>query len=362
MRQVRSFGHSTTKLPLSSEVKLSETTLSDEAIRNLWLQSGKTQREFSRLIGLPFGQLHSKISNAQQREVRNVAREIMKPSPYPVFDKPLEMFGDVLVIPDPEFPYHNADFLNRVLDLADAWGIKQCNIAGDALHFNSISKWEPAWTLPATGGLSELNRQEFLLRVRGLPAKQRAVFIDWLDNCTYRSDTNSVGDEVEIARRCLVRLGEQFDQIDYVLGNHDGRFLSALHSPLFANQLLQFIGIEEPKWRIAPYYYSVLHTDKGDWRIEHPRGASKSTPYSLASKYLCNVAQGHSHRLSMEWDKSGNWYAIHMGCCVDENRLPYASQRSNASDAHKLGAMIIRDGYPYLLHDGVDWKWMRKRT
>ena len=308
---------------------------------------------------MDYNTLHNRISNAKQREIRDMGREYLKPSPYPVFDKPLEMIGDAVIIPDPEFPYHHAEFLNRVLDLAEAWKINQCIIAGDAMHFNSISKWEASWTVP-TSGLSERDKDKYVKLVLSLPNKYRESMLEWLDEKEMSKSGDSVGDEVAIAKRELVRLGEQFDLVHYVIGNHDGRFLSALNSPLFADQLLQFIGINDPKWKIAPYYYSVLHSGETMWRIEHPRGAAKNTASALASKFLCNIAMGHSHRWVMEFDRSGHYYAIHMGCCVDETRLAYAAQRSIAGEAHKLGALIIREGKPFLLNEDTPWEMYKK--
>jgi len=49
-----------------------------------------------------------------------------------------------------------------------------------------------------------------------------------------------------------------------------------------------------------------------------------------------------------------------MGHCVDERRLPYASQRSNTSPAHVLGAVIIRGGFPHLLMERTPWKQYAK--
>jgi hypothetical protein len=337
------------------------TTLPGEALRELQLKSGLTQRQFARQYGISYNTLHSKICNAQQREVRNFGREYLKPSPYPVFDKPLEMDGDALILPDPEFPFHHAPFLNNVLSLAEAWGIRQCIIAGDVLHFNSISRWEPSWTVPAKGGLSEADEADFMERVKKLPAKYQGEMMSWIaDREEEAGDTRSVSEEVGIARKCLVRLGELFDRVDYIIGNHDGRLLSALDSPLFAGALLDMIGLHDPKWRIAPYYYSILHSGGETWRIEHPKSAAQNTAVSLASKYLCHIAMGHSHSLSHLSDASGNFHAIQMGCCVDESRLPYAAQRSTSGKAHMLGALIIRNGFPYLLRERIDWELLSK--
>ena len=52
-------------------------------------------------------------------------------SPYPRYDQPPELEGDALILPDAEIPFHHAEFINRVLDLAEAWKIKQMIAAGD---------------------------------------------------------------------------------------------------------------------------------------------------------------------------------------------------------------------------------------
>ena len=49
---------------------MTDTYLSDEQLRLLWQQSGLSQREFAKQNGMNFGKLHSKICNAQQREVK----------------------------------------------------------------------------------------------------------------------------------------------------------------------------------------------------------------------------------------------------------------------------------------------------
>lgn len=329
--------------------------LTDEEAVKLWRLSGLSQANLALALGVDFKRLHSKINNAQQREIRDRGREVLKPSPYPVYDKPLETEGDAVVLPDPEFPFHEADFLNRVLDLADKWRIPNCVIAGDVLHFNSISKWEPAWLARPSSGMPEAQQALLLEYANKLPKKEREGYLEAILGTENDNGGNDIGSEVECAKTSLERLGHQFIRVDYVIGNHDGRFLSALNSPLFADKLLDFIGLSDPKFRIAPYYFSHLISGGQTWRIEHPKGAAKNTASGLASKYLCNVAMGHSHRWSMEFDKSGNFYAIHMGCCVDERRLPYCAQRSNSSDAHSLGALIIRDGYPFLLSANTPW-------
>ena len=303
---------------------------------------------------------HPETVRTHYRMMENKPGGPVAPSPYPVYDEPLEMEGDALIMSDTEFPFHHAEFINKCLDIADIWGIKQLILAGDGLHFDSLSRWEPAWTAQKEG-ITETVEGLLMDFGKTLPARHRdklMMLIGEIGNET--GGGNNVAKEVEIAREALKRLGEQFERVDYVLGNHDGRFLSALKSPLFADDLLRYIGVDNPKWRIAPYYFSYLHSGDQRWRIEHPKSAAKLTAAKLASKYLCNVVMGHSHYFEVRRDASGHFWAIHTGHCVDERRLPYAAQRSTNADAHSIAATIIRDGYPYLLTEHCQWDRLKR--
>ncbi len=118
--------------------------------------------------------------------------------------------------------------------------------------------------------------------------------------------------------------------------------------------------IDQKDWRIGPYYFSYLKSGGQDFRIEHPKSAAKSAATTLAAKYQCHILMAHSHYLSSSFDVSGNYWAIQMGHCVDEQRLPYAAQRSTTAPAHSLGAVIVRDGHPWLLHHKTDWEKLAK--
>jgi len=53
--------------------------LTDEELRLRWLESGLSQRKFAQEINMPFNALHSKISNAQQREIKRGAIDSLLP-------------------------------------------------------------------------------------------------------------------------------------------------------------------------------------------------------------------------------------------------------------------------------------------
>lgn len=277
-------------------------------------------------------------------------------SPFPVFDEPLRMEGDAVVLADVEFPYHNADFLNKVLALAEAWGVRQLILAGDVLHMSAISAWSAAWKAPTRGGLSEEQERAFVDFLTTLPAKAQAEGFSLLEGVGQAEPGEGMSEELGIARRELARLGSLFDRVDYVIGNHDDRLLRALDSPMFADELLRLLGLDAGKvWRIAPYYFSYLESAGEVYRIEHPNGTGRATALRLASKYLCHILMAHDHAQIIEKDQSGRYWAIHTGHCVDEERLAYAAQRSNARPAHNTGAVIVRGGYPFVLSPETPW-------
>ena len=53
---------------------------------------------------------------------------VVKESPYQRFDAPLEREGDALILCDVEAPFHDSEFMNRVIDLACKWKITRVHL------------------------------------------------------------------------------------------------------------------------------------------------------------------------------------------------------------------------------------------
>jgi hypothetical protein len=283
----------------------------------------------------------------------------VKESPYPKYNNPLVMEGDALILGDVEAPFHHAQFVNRCLDLAQSWKVTNLILNGDFLHFDSISSWEPSWQSPTKAGLNEKQEDVLVTWLRGLPAKYQQSGSAILDTIArYEASPHNLSAEMSAARDVVRVINQVFERVDFVIGNHEGRLLRAMDTPLFPDDILRLIDAQT--WRIAPYYYMRLVSGEVEYLIEHPKSAALGSASLLASKYLCNVIQGHSHLLNFAWDRSGSYYAITAGHCVDEVRLPYAAQRHTPGQAHALGAVIVRDGFPWLLHEGVDWERLAK--
>ena len=286
---------------------------------------------------------------------------VVKDSPYQRYDSPLEREGDALILCDVEAPFHDADFLNRCIELANKWKIKACILNGDFLHFDSISSWEPAWTNPAKVGLSDHQERVLMDFIQRLPDKYQTNMPELLEALDgSEENVSNISAEMRAARQVVEALTRNFKEVDFVIGNHEGRLLRAFQSPVSPDDVLRLI--DAGSWRIAPYYWMRLFSGGQTYLIEHPGAAARTTAARLAAKYQTHVIMGHSHLFDYRKDASGRFHAITSGCCVDESRLPYCSQRHRPGDAHSHGAVIVRDGFPWLLDDAglTDWDRLMK--
>ena len=307
----------------------------------------------------------SKVALEKQWQATGGGAPKVGTSVYPVYDNPLVMEGDALVIPDPEVPFHHAEFLNRVIDLAIRWGITQAVIAGDAVHLDSLSGWQSNWLKKQSpGGLSDEQERGLVDWAMTLSDDKQAEFFEIIGEIGEPSAEGgpNAATELREARKVLKDIGGVFTQVDFVLGNHEGRLLRTFNSPLFADDLSTFLGLQ-PKWRIAPFYFSWVVSGGEKFRITHPRPYGRYAAQQLADKYQAHILMGHSHRVSMIPSKSGRWMGWQIGATCDERRMPYAAQRDTAADAHSLGAAIIRDGHVWVLTDlpgYTDWDILMK--
>src|SRR5690349_3320276 len=64
----------------------------------------------------------------------------------PLWNEPLKSEGDAVILTDVEAPFQHSEFINRVLDLADAWGVQTLHLGGDLLHYDNLSAWGSEWT------------------------------------------------------------------------------------------------------------------------------------------------------------------------------------------------------------------------
>ena len=309
-------------------------------------------QEIAKKLGRGIDSVESKISRIKRNEYIKVPTSTM-----PKFNQPLRSEGDALILSDVEAPFHHAEFINHVLDLADAWKIRTLHLNGDLLHFDNLSAWGAEWIPDDTNA----NLQTLVDFVSSLPTKHKERGMDILEKAgTFGNSSGGLADELAESRK-MFRSFTNFDEILVGLGNHDDRYLRALDMAIKPSELLvQLDKHHDERWKIAPYYYTVLETEKGTFRLEHPRNAGRTAAIDLVAQYHCNIIMGHSHRWAVNRDLSGKYWAIQSGHCVDEERLAYVMQRSAKRDAHCLGAVIVRGGIPWVLGEWSPWNMMKK--
>ena len=235
-------------------------------------------------------------------------------------DVPMVEADDVLVMSDVEAPFHDALWCSDVIGLAKKWGIKTVILAGDFLHFTSLSKF----TKPMMSEDGDNEDAEV-----------------------------EVSDEIESAAAFSDVLLNNFERIVMVLGNHEDRLTKRLAVATRVSIIRQLLGYRfEDRFEIYPYYQCVVKASTGVWRVAHPRNYSIipiRVASRLADKYQCNYIAGHGH----DWGETtsvGGYYAAACGCCVDPERLAYTTLRDNASPKMQQGAWMLHDGRPVLLH------------
>jgi hypothetical protein len=328
------------------------TRLKQEIVR--LRDSGMTYAAIGRELGLNQGTVrtHYNLVKGQPTAPRRIPE-----SPWIKYDSPPELEGDALVLPDVEIPFHHAEFTNRVIDLAQAWGITQVIAAGDLMHMDSLSGWEPNWSTKETTILTERDEAILMDLAQTLPSKKQEALMQVIGNSA--NDGRDFSHEMTAARKALHALDRCFNKFVWVLGNHEGRLLRAINSPVAPTELLNLMNLTNGKWEIAPYYYAILNSHGETFRITHPKGAGDNAARALATQHHQHILMAHSHKMMIQWDPSGKYYAIQMGHMVDEERLAYAAQRDAYRNAHKLGAVIVFEGRPYLLNTHTDWEKMR---
>jgi hypothetical protein len=314
---------------------------------------GLSEYDIAEKLGRTFASVNSKMSKLKLEGKLPVSE--VPASRMPLWNEPLRSEGDAVILTDVEAPFQHSEFINRVLDLADTWGVQTLHLGGDLLHYDSLSAWGSEWTE------DRADFAEAIIEIveKYVANKKRSEVIELLEN---KGLTNAGGLSGELkASRQVFRSFNSFQNVYVELGNHDDRYLRALDQALSPKELLHQIDKDkDERWKIAPYYYGFIETEQGVYRITHPRGAGQKTAVDLAIQFHQHVVMGHSHRWSINRDPSGKFWAIQQGHCVDENRLAYVKQRDAKRDAHLLGATIIRGGYPFVLSPESPWELLKR--
>lgn len=288
-------------------------------------------------------------------------RSPLPTSPHPQYISPLRVVDSgrgVCILFDIHAPYHNAPFLDQVLDLCASWGVDQLVLGGDWSDQHSLSAWGAEWQVSSKqAGEAILDA----MRSTDLTDAERGKFLNLMTQAGYIVADDGISGELAITRQVLRAIGSQFRDIYAVIGNHDDRLLRKVDKSLTPRDMLLFIlGGDAKNWHIEPFYFCEVYSGGEKFLIEHPKGAAATEAAGLAAKYQCHVIVGHSHLWQVGRDVSGKYWAIAAGHCSDELRMAYAATRHSRRMAHVPGAVIIRDGFPWVMNEWTPWDQLRR--
>jgi hypothetical protein len=287
--------------------------------------------------------------SAYQKNMRlkNADYTPLPASRYPVYENPIELTGDALVLGDMHIPYHDAPFVNRCILTAQDAGIKKVILGGDWLDLHGMSKW-PDDFAQTPKIISDPVYDKLAKFADTLPEGHRRELLEQL------ADTHADGEltsEMAAAREVLKALIANFDEIVLMMGNHENRLIRKLEKSLTGADLSALFLSNSPKAKITPFYWLRLNSGGQVWQVEHPSLAGKgSSGAKLAPKFGCNVIMLHNHHFSVRSDISGRFVGIEPGMCMDEARADYVMTRHNGADRHVTGAVIIKEGKFQLLN------------
>ena len=281
--------------------------------------SADTAMRGQRAISLGFS-CSSGYSVAMEREGVYLSKAVPK-SMGRRYDKPPIIKESCLIIFDTQIPYQDADFLNNLLELASAWGIKQGISGGDLLNMAAFSMF-----------------------------KERPEDKIWRR-------------ERDVAIEVLRALHSHIPKWLLVLGNHEAFLIKTLAEQIGHDDILALVG--SPEGFVATdYYYCLVKLGGSIWRVTHPRNVSvisARVPYFLASKFGANIISGHGHLAGSIKSIGGDFEAIDAGITCDPQRLDYVGLRDSTRPAMCQGAVILRMGkdnkpHSYILTPGIDWE------
>lgn len=220
-----------------------------------------------------------------------------------------------LVIADMHVPYHNADLLNRALDLVTRRHpqVKQVVIAGDLFDFAGISRH---------------------------PHDQREA---------------AISEELATAGKVLRALLAPFERAYILPGNHDERLAKKLEAHVPMRFLIDgCLGTQRPACEIVTTEYDYVYLDHSDparqWVIGHPShysGQGGRTPASIADLEGRNVMTGHNHVIGLQQSPSGKWLGVDIGHMTDPRQHLYVRRRLTKFARWSAGFAVILDGYAH---------------
>jgi len=220
---------------------------------------------------------------------------------------------DYMISADAHCPYHSELYFNRLLMIADIFGIKKHVAIGDLFD----SDWAKFW-----------------------PAEE----------------ATDLDREIKHTNPVLNALG-RFEMNYLVQGNHEDRINRQTERKIQARHLFALYGNDA--WKASFRYTAYDKVFIGDeWMLVHPKSYSRIAPQvarQLAEKYHRNVINSHGHIVGMGFEKSGKFLCVDMGGMFDVRKISYINKHTTTHPMWGSGFGILRNNKFWHFTDMTDW-------
>lgn len=263
----------------------------------------------------------------------------------------------VLILGDVEAPFHNAQWINKCVHLALLWGIEAVIFNGDLLHFESLSPFGRDWDghgNKATEGMSPEAAETLQKFADDKSARTQNAAAEFINDQGVRGQAiENPTDEIRRANKLITDFSKVFRRAYWIMGNHEYRWVRGIEYANHPVDLMHVLGNHDWITMSHGHRWAELYSGGVKWRITHPGATSVTAAMvarELCSIHLSNVVQSHNHLWGEMQDRSGKFQAVEIGCCVDFDRLRYASFTDTRRPKMTPGAAIIDNGKCTLLH------------
>lgn len=211
-----------------------------------------------------------------------------------------------LVISDLHCPYHNEEFIQKVVLNGIKNDIEQIIIAGDLIDLDSLSKYSKSHNIA---------RLETELEITG----QMVLYL------------------ANIAPLFITK------------GNHDARWFDKLDAPMSFDRLINAtLNGRQPKNKITTTErdFVFVGTNFVVGHVDKASSVPGKLAHGIAQKFSRHALTGHEHITGVfQGDPIVRYLGVSLGCCADPKKFWYSERRLNSSPFMSNGYAII---------DGID--------
>ena len=281
----------------------------ETALLRQYVERGMNAEEISQAFaaaGLPrtHQAVRRYLQRLRDREPGKCCAKVAR-SPIAMPTAPLAAKGDTLVIGDMHCPFHDAEWINRVVALALSYRIKQAAIIGDLIDWTSFSRYG---------------------RRTGIEAD----------------------DEIRATQQLVRAMAANFERVYYLPGNHEDRLPRATNHALTLERIAEW-WTKQPNVMMTRKKWMLLENGGETFRLTHPKNYGRTPSANairLCSKYLCHIVASHDHQVGVARDVSNTFWAVDTGMCANDMLLDYIEEESSNNPQPVRGACLVLGKVP----------------